>query len=274
MRIVSVNAWGGAMFEPLAAWLPRCEADVLCLQEVTRTPALGGWTEFADGERTLPQRANLFDDVRALLSRHHAMFTASDAGPVRAPDGTTHRQDFGLATFVDERLSVVGCEASFVHGSFVEHRQWAVANRPRAAHAVRVFDRSGNRVVTVAHVHGLRDPQGKGDTPARKRQAERLAQLVTRVRAPAPPPASVPAPGDFTVVCGDFNVLPDSETFAILGGIGLRDLIRTADTRTSRYPRVVRHANYMLVSDVDAIRGFEILAEPEVSDHRALVLDL
>ena len=37
MRIVSLNAWGGAVFGPLVEWLPRCGADVICLQEVTRT---------------------------------------------------------------------------------------------------------------------------------------------------------------------------------------------------------------------------------------------
>lgn len=36
----------------------------------------------------------------------------------------------------------------------------------------------------------------------------------------------------------------------------------------------VRHASYLLVSDPDAVTNFEIVAEPEVSDHRALVLDV
>ena len=43
----------GAMFDELAAWLPECGADVLCLQEVTRTPDLDGWTRFSDAERVV-----------------------------------------------------------------------------------------------------------------------------------------------------------------------------------------------------------------------------
>ena len=265
MRIVSLNAWGGAMFGPLAAWLPRCGADVICLQEVTRTPGLGGWTAFDDGERALPQRANLFDDVRARLPRHQGLFLTSDAGPVRDHDGRTRRQDFGIATFVDERLAVVGHDTTFVHGSFVDHPgMWATADRPRIAHAVRVIDRDAERTITVAHLHGLRDPRGKHDTPARRAQAERLAGLVTRARGPH----------DMTVVCGDLNLLPDSETFGVLGAIGLVDLVGTSDTRTSRYSKPVRHADYLLVSDPDAVERFDIPAAPEVSDHRPLVLDL
>ena len=76
------------------------------------------------------------------------------------------------------------------------------------------------------------------------------------------------------VVCGDLNLLPDSETFAILGDLGLTDLVGWADTRTARYTKPVRHASYLLISDPGAVRRFEIVTEPEVSDHRVLLLDL
>lgn len=264
MRIVSLNAWGGAMYEPLAEWIPRCGADVLCLQEVTRTPGSGGWTSFTDGERDLPQRANLFDDVRSLLPRHLASFVASDAGPVVDRDGERSQQDFGIALWVAEHLPVVAHAAGHVHGSFVDHVEWAVSERPRVAHGVRLIDRTARRTVTVLHLHGLRDASGKHDTPARRRQAERVVSLVERLRCP----------DDLTVVCGDLNLLPDSETFEMLAQIGLADLVRTADTRTSRYGKPLRHADYLLVSDPTAVRRFEIVADPEVSDHRALVLDI
>jgi endonuclease/exonuclease/phosphatase family metal-dependent hydrolase len=264
VRIVSLNAWGGAMYPELAAWLPGVGAEVVCLQEVTRTPGLAGWTRFEDRERALPQRADLFGDVAALLPRHQGLFVTSDAGPVADGDGRAHLQDFGLATFVADRLPVVGVEASFVHGAYVEHETWAASERPRLAHAVRVVDRPGRRHVTVVHLHGLRDATGKGDTPARRAQAERLAELVQRVGG---------ADG-ITVVGGDLNLLPDAETFAILGEVGLVDLVGTADTRTSRYAKPVRHASYLLVSDPSAVRRFEVVTDPEVSDHRALLLDL
>ena len=252
MRIVSLNAWGGAMFEPLAEWLPRCGADVLCLQEVTRTPGLDGWTRFDDGERTLPQQANLFEDVRGALPRHHGAFVVCDAGPVYDRQSYSHQQEFGLATFVDERTPVLGYATCFVHGSFTEHREWAVADRPRIAHAVRLVDTPTRRTVTVVHLHGLRDPQGKHDTPARQAQAQRLASLVSRTRGPE----------DLTVVCGDFNVLPASETFSILGAIGLVDLVGTTDTRTSRYPKPIRHANYLLLSDPNTVQELRGVGGP------------
>lgn len=155
------------MFDALADWLPRCGADVVCLQEVTRTPGLHGWTQFSDGERSLPQRANLFDDVRALLPGHQAMFLTSDRGPVADPEGRLHGQDFGIAAFVEQSIAVIGQEAGFVHGSYVEHREWATADRPRLAHAMRLVGRDGEGPITVAHLHGLRDPRARA-TPRRE----------------------------------------------------------------------------------------------------------
>ncbi|MFK4084883.1 endonuclease/exonuclease/phosphatase family protein [Kribbella sp. NPDC020789] len=265
MRIISLNAWGGAMFEQLAPWLGNCDADILCLQEVTRTPGADGWTRFDDAERSLPQRADLLADVRSRLPGHLDLFTASDSGPVLEPERGSHRQDFGLATFVAETFPIVGLRSAFIHGRYAEyHDEWPADGRPRAALAVRVFDRRTHRFVSIVNLHGLRDAHGKADTPARRSQAERLADLVTDLRED----------GDLTVVCGDFNVLPDSETFRILAKLGLTDLVRDADTRTSRYPKPVRHASYLLVSDPGAVRRFEIATTPEVSDHRALILDV
>lgn len=265
MRIISLNAWGGAMFDELARWLDACDADVLCLQEVTRTPTATGWTRFDDAERSLPQRADLLTDLRTRLPRHDGLFCASDSGPVRDQERRVHRQDFGLATFVSHALPPVGMRASSVHGDYTEHRdRWPSGGRPRVALAVRIVDPRSGRSVTVVNVHGLRDPGGKADTPTRRAQAERLADFTADAREA----------GDLTVVCGDFNVLPGSETFRILAGLGLVELVGSADTRTSRYPKPVRHASYLLVSDPAAVERFEIVAEPEVSDHRALLLDL
>jgi len=191
LRIASVNAWGGRLFDELIEWLPGSRAHIVCLQEVTRTPGLTGWTRFEDGERTLPQRADLFDDVCTALPRHEATFVASDSGPVQDDTGVRHRQDFGLATLVAAQMPVVEVASAFVHGQFVDHVEWTVADRPRIALAVRTVDRAG-RSVWVVQIHGLRDPIGKADTPARRGQAQRLAEFVRRIRGPR----------DLVVVCG------------------------------------------------------------------------
>lgn len=190
---------------------------------------------------------------------------ANDAGPIRLDDGSIARQDFGLAVFVADRHPVIGQAASFVYGSFTDHgERWAVAERPRIAQGIRILDRERDRTIAITHLHGLRDPVGKHDTPARIGQADRLAAAVDELRSP----------DDLTIVCGDLNLLPDSATFDVLAERGLVDLVGTADTRTARYTKAVRHASYLLISEPEAVIGFETPATPEVSDHRALILDV
>lgn len=264
MRIVSVNAWGGAMYDDLAAWVPTVAADVWLVQEALRTPGLTGWTTFGDGERSLPQRADLVADLGGLLPEHEPTFVVSDSGPVLAPDGSEWRQDFGVLTLVDRAWPVLGHRTAFVHGAYADHPAWPSGDRPRAAHAVRLHDRAAGRGVVVVQVHGVRDPAGKGDTPARVAQADRLVALVQGVREA----------DDLVVVAGDLNVLPGGVTHERLAAIGLVDLVGDSDTRTSRYAKPVRHADYLFVSDPAAVRHFEVVAAPEVSDHRALLLDL
>lgn len=69
---------------------------------------------------------------------------ASDAGSVWDEHGTRHRQDFGSAMFVHERSPIIGQQTAFVHGPFVDHLEWAIAD-----HAARIVDRAATRTVTV-----------------------------------------------------------------------------------------------------------------------------
>ncbi len=206
----------------------------------------------------------MFDDLRRALPDHQAHFYVNDTGPVLGLDGVVRRHQFGIATFIAPHMAVVGSATTFVHGMFAEHDQWPAEDRPRAAHAVRVID-GGGRPVVVAHFHGVRMRHGKGDSPVRRSQAEKVAGLVELLAHR----------GDVVVVAGDMNVLPDSETLRTLETrLGLTDLVGAAHTRTSAYLKPTRHADYLLVSDPGAVTAFQVLAEPEVSDHRPLVLDL
>jgi endonuclease/exonuclease/phosphatase family metal-dependent hydrolase len=266
MRIVSLNAWGGRLHEPLIPYLVDIDADVLCLQEMVRTQgADADWLVYRDHGIELLQRANLFEELKAALPAYDAFFLPVARGDLFDAD-RRFDSEFGLATFVRRTYPIIGQVAGFVHGEFSADG-YGPHPRSRNAHCIRLFDYERGYPITIAHMHGLRDLEGKGDTLARRHQAHALVEIIRQVRQE----------GDRLVVCGDFNVLPDSETFKILGSLGLVDLVTSRghdDTRTSHYKKQPRFADYMLVtSNVEVIR-FDPVAEPEVSDHRALLLDM
>lgn len=266
-RIVSLNAWGGRLGAPLLAYLAAADADVICLQEIVNAPESGAdWLYYRDADLVLPQRARLFDEISATLPGHRGTFLPATCGELTDDGHKPHRAEFGLATFVRCSHAVIAEMAGFIHGSFSADG-WGEHPRARNAHCLRVYDYRRGAAVTIAQLHGLRETGGKGDTPARAGQTARLVSMINGIW-----PGNEPL-----VVCGDFNLLPESAMFETLGGLGLSDLVTGrghSDTRTSHYAKPGRFADYMLATAEAVIQAFDVVAEPEVSDHRALVLDL
>ena len=121
--------------------------------------------------------------------------------------------------------------------------------------------------ITISQMHGLRDLAGKMDTPERAEQARKLLEVTLGVADESDP----------TIICGDFNVEPDSESFRILAEAGLKDLVIAngfTSTRNSLYKKPGRFADYMLVNDAVRVRSFDVIMSPDVSDHCQLVLEI
>lgn len=264
MRLMCLNGWGGTLHEPLIAYLAAEAPDVLCLQEVVHSPATDrDWLTYRDGAHCLPQRANLFRDVARVLPDHVAVFCPAAQGVLWDGEVALPSQ-WGLATFVHASFPIVAQRQGFVHKDFSPDG-YGEHPRSRSAHAIRVHDFERGRPVAIAHMHGLRDLNGKRDTADRLRQARRLLDLAGSVAVDDAP----------LIVCGDFNVEPDSETFTILAQAGLTELVTTrgfAGTRTSHYAKPGRFADYLLVNRHVEVADFTIVREPEVSDHCPLLL--
>ena len=261
-----LNGWGGKLHDVLLPYVAESAPDILCLQEVVHSPTTDkDWLTYRDGDHVLPQRANFFRDVCRALPDHVAVFCPAAQG-VLWDDQVSIPSQFGLATFVHKSIPIIEQVQGFVHKDY-SPVGYGDHPRSRNAHGVRVFDYENNRPVCVTHMHGLRDLNGKMDTPERAVQAQRLLDVSRRISRA----------GDLCVVCGDFNVEPDSETLKILVQAGLTELVAHwgfLSTRNSFYKKPGKFADYMLVSDKDEVQGFRVIYDPEVSDHCPLVIDL
>lgn len=264
MEIMCLNGWGGKLHENLLPYIQTAAPEILCLQEVAHSSASDkDWLTYRDGDHILPQRENFFRDVSRALPHHVAIFCPAAQGVLWDEDQSIPSQ-WGLATFVHTSVPIIGQVQGFVHKTYspVGYGDYP---RSRSAHGVRVYDYNTNRSVSVTHMHGLRDLNGKMDTPERTEQAQRLLDLSQQVSEPE----------DVVVICGDFNVEPESETLRILADAGLSELVTGrgfTSTRNSQYKKPGRFADYMLISDADAVQKFDVVYDPEVSDHCPLVL--
>lgn len=236
------------------------------MQEVIHSPqSPKDWLTYRDGAHVLPQRANFFRDVCEALPDHVATFCPAAQGELWDEASSVPSQ-WGLATFVHKSLPIISQAQGFVHKDF-SPVGYGDHPRSRSAHGVRVYSYEQERAISVTHMHGLRDLAGKMDTVERQAQAHRLLQLSQQVTEP----------DDLAVICGDFNVDIGSETLAILSAANMTELVTHhgyKPTRNSQYKKSGRYADYMLVNDLDAVRRFEVIYDPEVSDHCPLVLEI
>ncbi|WP_299041679.1 endonuclease/exonuclease/phosphatase family protein [uncultured Tateyamaria sp.] len=267
MKIVSLNAWGGQVWDTLAPWIGAVQADVLCLQEVTRAPVPSpDWLRCVDPYRDLSQRADLFGDVSRLLPDHQSFFAPATRGTLTDAKDRAVASEHGLGLWVRRGLAVTHMAQGFIHGAF-RADGWGAEPVPRTMQVAGIVNPDRGTRICVGHFHGLRDPDGKGDTPARARQTDRAMDLFQRVWSGDGP----------AILAGDFNLLPDSAAFPRFRESGLHDLITRhgiSDTRTALYTKSQRFADYMLVSDDLLTARFDVPAAPVVSDHRALILDI
>lgn len=266
MRFVSLNAWGGQLWPELKAWVSTINADVLCLQEVICSPEPApDWLTYEDPNRKLAQRANLFGEVSALLPDHLGIFAPAARGPLFDDAGCRFDTDHGVAMWVHRRHAITAARCDFAYGTY-RSNGWGEEPIPRALQMIRLNSPDLSRSVVLGHFHGLRHPSGKGDEPERRVQTAQVMDHLTALRQFEEP----------AILAGDFNLLPDSHFFETMARVRMFDQIshhRVTDTRTSRYAKLQRYANYLLSSPGITIGNFDVPAHPEVSDHRPLILD-
>lgn len=266
MKIMCLNGWGGKLHHELSKYVAAASPDILCLQEVVHSPeAEDDWLTYRDGGHVLPQRANFFRDMCSALPDHAAYFCPAAQG-VLWRDETPVPSQWGVATFVREAIPIIAQTHGFVHKAFSPNG-YGDHPRSRTAHAVRLYDFEKDRAVCVTHMHGLRDLRGKMDTPERSAQVRRLLKLSD----------CIAESGDAVIICGDFNVEPQSETLNYLSENGFEELVlagKYQSTRTSLYEKPNKFADYMLVNKQVNVIDFQVVLHPVVSDHCPLVLEI
>ncbi len=254
MTIICLNIWGGrAGKEKLLSFFEkyRDAADVFCLQEVW-SDRYESFEGVLAGGRPIDHSTimtHAFQEIGEILPNHEPYFAPS------------FYESYGLCMFVRKGIPVSGAGDVFVHKERGHVPEGDIGLHARNLQYVTLEDRG--RKLTVMNFHGLWNGKGKGDCPERIAQSERILEFA----------ATLPNP---VVLCGDFNLTPDTESLQKLEAAGLRNLIREygiTSTRTSLYDKPLGYADYAFVSDAVEAKDFKVLPD-EVSDHAPLQLQI
>jgi len=255
MRIVSLNIWGGRAGKDkvLDFFDTYRDVDVFCLQEVWSAPYEELEGIMAGGKPLKHDEVMAYgkQDITALLKDHVPYFHPQ------------FRNDYGLLTFVHKKHKVINDGEVFVHlhKGYEPDSLEEVGKHARNIQYVTLETENGP--LTVVNFHGLWNGQGKDDSEDRITQSENIITFLKTLSTPV-------------VLCGDFNLKPETRSLKRFEEYGLQNLIREhgiTSTRTSYYTKPERFADYTFISPELNVIDFKILPD-EVSDHAALYLDL
>jgi endonuclease/exonuclease/phosphatase family metal-dependent hydrolase len=252
MKVITLNTWGGrAGKENLLAFIRKhADADVFCFQEIWSAPYKHLEGSAAGGKAIDHEQIMVYglQEISAALPNHDAYFRPH------------HLENYGLLVVVKKSVQVLEEGEHFVHMYKGYEAEGDVGNHARNIQYVSIKTESGP--VTIINFHGLWNGKGKTDNDERLVQSERIIEFLQTRKEPI-------------ILCGDFNLLPDTESLKMLEKAGRRNLVKEYDvtsTRTSFYEKPEKYADYILVSNDIQVQEFRVLPE-EVSDHAPLLLD-
>jgi len=254
MKIITVNTWGGyAGKEKLLSFFEKHknEVDIFCLQEIWNAKheelqgvMTGGKPPETDKKMTDGKR-----EIEKTLSNHVGYFRPH------------FMDDYGLFLLVNEKYKVIAEGEVFVFREKGYVPEGDKGNHARNIQYITLM--AGDKLVTVINFHGLWNGKGKTDTEDRLSQSQKIIEFIKQQS------------GEL-VLCGDFNLNPDTQSLKMFEEIGLVNLIKEnniTSTRTSFYPRDNKFADYVFVSKGLKVNSFEVLPD-EVSDHSAILFDV
>jgi endonuclease/exonuclease/phosphatase family metal-dependent hydrolase len=253
MKLISLNVWGGKLFEDLMKFIEdeSRNTDIFVFQEMFHTNSDLKWSNGS--------RANLHFELSQKLQGFKSYFApAQDGFDIEGSDD--FNLSYGLSLFVKSGINPESYKGDFfVYGIRNDRNSGDNSTNPRNLQYVNF--KLGGRDCTVAHFHGLWNGKGKTDTEERLDQSKKVRHRLDKMS------------GDL-ILCGDFNLKPETESLAILGK-EMNNLITKygiTDTRSSHYLKMGRYGDYMLKSPGIKVEKFEVL-KIDVSDHLPLVLE-
>ncbi len=254
MKILVLNTWGGrAGSEKLLEFIEKhkSETDIFCLQEMWSAPhddLVGRDAGGAPLDHSNVMTSGV-SDMSRILPKHTAYFHPHFG------------DNYGLLMLVNKNLKVVTSGDVFVYKERGHMPEGDLGTHARNIQYVTLS--VDNKLVTVINFHGLWNGKGKTDTKDRLAQSKNIVKFTKSLN-------------NECVLCGDFNLLPDTESIKIIEDSGFKNLIKKysiTSTRTSFYKKPGKFADYVFLANGINEKHFEILPD-EVSDHSAMLVEV
>lgn len=270
MKIISLNAYFGSLFEPLMAFIAR-EApttDIFSFQEMLSNPA--------QDLSVLPKehfkheaRPDIVHDIAKQLPDFEMVFAPMHDDFDIVP-AYPEQMQLGLAIFYRKTLPVTERGDFFIYN---KRNAYDGKNYETAGHNAVYIGIDSPIPLTIVGLHGNSEPAHKLDTPKRLQQSQKIIDFLST------------RPGE-KIVMGDFNLFPDTESVKLFETAGFRNLIkdyRITNTRGTLMRKLFPEyekgkygfqdfADYTFITPGINVKSFEVPDLP-ISDHLPMILE-
>lgn len=242
MKILQLNIWSGKLEKQIAALLTREDADVVCLQEVVQVE--GG-------------RSYFFLDLQEILSAtgyQHFYHTPSWSGKYM-------RREARWGNCILSKTPFKSTHSFYTYQEKVEDFDFLEDTDYNAGRALQhVIVENGGQQINVLNHHGYHLHSHKNGDGETVRQCGIIADYARNLEGP-------------TVLCGDFNLVPDSPSLELINKV-LVNHVKERSILTTRTPLThkTEACDFIFTSPDLEVKNFQVL-DDIASDHKALTIE-
>jgi len=240
MKIIQLNIWGGRLEKQILDLLNRENADIVCLQEAV---------EIDRGKGSF-----LVKNLKEI--QKDAGYEYSSFFPQFGFNLMNRQAKMGLAVLSNYPFKKT--EAIFTRLEYVDDFDFLDTDYNIRGFQHVVIEKEGQPLNVINH-HGHHLPDHKNGDEETMRQCKMIVDYIEKLEGSV-------------VLCGDFNLLPDSESIDQINKI-LVNHVKERDILTTRTPltRKTEVCDYIFTSPDIEIKDFQVL-DDIASDHKALSL--
>lgn len=252
MKLITLNTWGGKLLNLLLSFVKEQvnEIDIFCFQEMYSSP-----------EKRIIARgmySQLLEELTSILNDFQPFYSPQLKNRDIEND-TDFELSTGLTTFIRKSIIVKEWGEIDIYRSGYKLIDGNYQTIPKN---LQYFVVSNNRrKYLIGNFHGIWYPHDKLDTEDRLEQSKIIRNFLQKR------PEKI-------VLCGDYNLLPDTKSMLILDK-DLRNLIKlhaVKKTRSELHTGTAKITDYILVSSEVEVKDFKVI-NTTVSDHLPLYIE-
>lgn len=259
MKLVSLNTWGGKVFDPLISFIKQqsTDTDIFCFQEIYKTTS--------DIRQYKDIRANLLDELIKILPDFRFFYSIEISGFDTTPDPVNFDLTVGKAIFTKNNIKINSEEDLPIYGDRSKRfLRKDFSNLPVIVQSIDIT--SDSKRFVICNVHGTPFPSSKLDTALRLRHSQKIKDFLKTKQGAK-------------IVTGDFNLLPETQSIKIYEK-EMKNLIKEFNIQITRsrlspfsnQPDFQKFADYTFVSSDVNVTNFKV-PYVEISDHLPMILE-